>query len=71
LETIILDWIGRMVNLPKSFLPFSQDKLEIQNGDSTDSSQNEDEVLYDLPTGGGVILVRIFNAFFFSLAQYG
>jgi hypothetical protein len=46
-----------MVNLPKSFLPFSQEKLEIQNGDSTDSSQNEDEVLYDSPTGGGVILV--------------
>jgi hypothetical protein len=25
LETIVLDWLGRMINLPKVFLPFNQE----------------------------------------------
>jgi hypothetical protein len=33
LETIILDWLGRMINLPKCFLPFVEEK-EVKNGET-------------------------------------
>lgn len=70
LETIVLDWLGRMINLPRTLLPFVEKEKETQNhlngqsfannggGGSLSSSRDysEDE---DIPIeflGGGVIL---------------
>lgn len=60
LETIVLDWLGRMINLPKIFLPFADEPVA-ENGNSVHSATSsrdfsEDE---DIPIdclGGGVIL---------------
>lgn len=67
LETIVLDWLGKMINLPKVFLPFAEEQQQLQNGTnghtngSSPSSKDlsEDE---DVPSdciGGGVILVSL------------
>jgi hypothetical protein len=71
LETICLDWLGRMLNLPKMFLPFNYESLKEQltNGHSTGSnslndliSEEEEEDQLDNDQrpgfmGGGVLLV--------------
>ena len=69
LETIVLDWLGKMLNLPKSFLPFLEDSVGISsktNGsnsshsnENNDQENEDDDVLLDAPpsAGGGVILV--------------
>lgn len=65
LETIVLDWLGRMLNLPKFLLPFSDDFEENGqiNGKEESNAQNDqiekesDDVILDpRPVGGGVIL---------------
>ena len=65
LETIVLDWLGRMLNLPKFLLPFPD---EVQNGHSNgviDSpvlnnddveKENDDVLVEPKPVGGGVVL---------------
>ncbi|CAF0860226.1 unnamed protein product [Brachionus calyciflorus] len=63
LETIVLDWLGRMLNLPNFLLPFPD---EIPNGHvngNIESSNKEelekenDDVMIDpKPVGGGVVL---------------
>lgn len=69
LETIVLDWLGRMINLPKIFLPFAEEKefLNGNNGNGSSASSHDFSEDEDPPvecTGGGVILVR--NCFFFE-----
>ncbi len=61
LETIVLDWLGRMINLPKLFLPFADEKEVIPNGNSIHSAASsrdysEDEDILAESLGGGVIL---------------
>lgn len=68
----MLDWLGKMINLPKSFLPFLEDRDtmvdHLINGNSAESpvsngngdiKSEDDEVLVDktVSSGGGVILV--------------
>ncbi len=47
LEPIMLDWLGRMMSLPKSFLPFQS---------NCDNNNNQ-----NLECGGGALLVSHFN----------
>ena len=69
LETIVLDWLGRMINLPKLFLPFADEKEVTQNGNNHNNNNNnnihssassrdysEDEDILVENLGGGVIL---------------
>ena len=70
LETIILNWMGTMLNIPKHLLPFGDDKDANNNSNSDESSQGingfeDDEVLTSNYTGGGVLLVRLYLLFFF------
>ncbi len=66
LETIVLNWLGQMLNLPKMFLPMSQDIAPLAEADPTGPElaveEIEDDVLIeaqaiDQVVGGGVILV--------------
>ena len=43
LETIVLDWLGKMLNLPKQFLPFPEDTKEILNGNTNGTSGNSND----------------------------
>jgi aromatic-L-amino-acid decarboxylase len=62
LETIILHWMGTMLNIPKHLLPFADDKEILKNADCDETLTNvngveDDEVLTPNHTGGGVLLV--------------
>ena len=74
LETIVLDWLGKMLNLPKIFLPFIEESNNNHiktNGhvsnpsnliENNDAENEDDDVLIEVPAcaGGGVILVNLF-----------
>ena len=62
LETIILNWMGTMLNIPKHLLPFADDREVLDNNNCEETSTNtngieDDEVLAPNYTGGGVLLV--------------
>jgi len=67
LETIVLNWLGRMLSLPKIFLPMSQEQsCPSEAGEGlaplTTNEELDDDVLIDAQAidqvvGGGVILV--------------
>lgn len=64
LETIVLDWLGRMINLPKFLLPFTdeaenghvseKDEITVENEEL--DKECDDVILDPKPVGGGVIL---------------
>ncbi len=59
LETIVLHWMGNMLNIPKHILPFPDDKeINNYNSDESNNGVEDDEVLISNHTGGGVILVN-------------
>ncbi|CAF0937320.1 unnamed protein product [Brachionus calyciflorus] len=67
LETIVLDWLGKMLNLPKSLVPTCTDEKEVlterdlngncnvPNFNKTEDNRDDDEI-DQRPEGGGVIL---------------
>ena len=58
LETIILYWMGSMLNIPKHLLPFTDDKEILINTDEKSATGIEDDdVLISNHEGGGVLLV--------------
>lgn len=69
LETIVLDWLGRMLNLPKALLPEANDKYQptqtdINGNCNVSNLNNQNEIQKSQFKGGGVILV-IYNLFLF------
>lgn len=70
LETIVLNWMGNMLGLPKQLMPFVDDKDLNNNSNSDESLQavngyDDDDVLIPNHTGGGVLLVILFIEFIF------
>ena len=73
LEIIVLNWLGKMLNLPKMFLPYSEKEkqdetfknIEEEHFTEDCADEGSDEVLLDSMSavdqvvGGGVILVRL------------
>lgn len=76
LETIVLDWLGRMINLPKSFLPFTENKslvdkiterkmVEVNIQSNIKKVRKAESISIDVAhSGGGVILVRPYKLLF-------
>ena len=56
LEIIVLNWLGKMLGLPKYLLPY--DEKETETPTNATNGFDDDEVLIPSHTGGGVILVN-------------
>ncbi|RNA14764.1 tyrosine decarboxylase-like, partial [Brachionus plicatilis] len=64
LETIVMDWLGRLLNLPKFLLPFSDEtenghlsEKDESKGENDELEKESDDVILDpKPVGGGVVL---------------
>ena len=79
LETIVLQWLGKMSGLHKSLLPFEETKENFIDMKSSTNQNTTNSILtkrlanideegiinkvYTQHTGGGVLLVRFLNIF--------